>query len=407
MTETSTIVDGTTAAPDVQPRDGGITQVTATPAKVIDGKTNVTSGKEGPDPTGLRGTLVKNFAAAAERAAAQTNDAKPAPKPADAVSRETQGARGPDGKFLPKAAADTTAPVVEADEPPSSWRTETKALWKELEPKLGPEQAALLKADLRKRENDFKNGIMAKDAELRTAKPFYDEIQPQIAKHEYLWKDQGISNAQAVGHLLTLNANFRRDPAGTILGLAKSAGLDISKLAEGATQPGGNTADPQVSALYTHINGLTQKLHEIQSGISAQTTTAAASEIQSLIDEKDATGQPARPHFANDAVFEKIQLSIPALQKAHPEWSPRQVTQAAYDDAVWSVPETRQAMIDAQSGKAKADADAQARQRAAEAAAQSARGGSPNALNGKTDPKDLRGMLSARLSAHYNGGTRL
>ncbi len=405
MTETSTIVDGTTAAPDVAPRDGGITQIVAPqPAKVLDGKTNVTSGKEGPDPTGLRGTLVKNFAAAAEKAAADTNAAKA--KPVDAVSRETQGQRGPDGKFLPKTAAEPGAAVPEADEPPSSWRPATKALWTEIDAKFGPEQSKLLKEELRKRENDFKNGIMAKDAELRTAKPFYDEIQPQIAKHEYLWKDQGITNAQAVGHLLNLNANFRRDPAGTILGLAKSAGLDITKLAEGANQPGGTT-DPQLAPLYQHINGLTQQLHELQNGIAAQTTTAASSEIQSLIDEKDATGQPARPHFANDAVFQEIQTLIPILQKQNPAWSPRQVTQAAYDKAVYLVPETRQQMIDAQSGKTKADADAQARQRAAEAAASTARGGPPNALNGKVDPKDLRGTLSARLQAHYNGGTRL
>ena len=377
----------------------------ATPTPQTSGPTHVKSGPNGPDPTGLRGTLETNFAKAAEKAAAETNSKK---KPEN-VSRETQGERGADGKFLSKTPADpqASALVPEPDEPPSSWRAETKALWKELEPKLGPEQTKLLKDELRKRENDFKNGIMAKDAELRTAKPLYDELQPLLKENAHLWEAQGIPTGKALGTLIQLNANFRRDPAGTIKWLAQSAGLDLSKLAAGAPQAGGQSADPQLAPLYNHINGLTQELHQIKSGMDAQTTSAAASEIQQVIDEKDAAGQPKRPHFANEAVFKEIQLASQSLRAQHPDWSPRRVIEEAYDRSILAVPDTRQAYIDSLTGKQKSDAEADARQRAAEAASKFVKGGPPNHLNGKSDPKDLRGTLTSHYNARFGSAGRV
>ncbi|CAB4187834.1 hypothetical protein UFOVP1169_13 [uncultured Caudovirales phage] len=400
------VVDGTTHAPDAPVRDAGVSQIDTS------GPTHQKSGPNGPDPTGLRGTLEKNLANAAQKAAEQTNATK-----VRNVSRETEnaGTRGADGKFVPKDAATTPDPQAQAasvseqpDEPPSSWRSETKALWKEIALKFSPEQATLLKDELRKRENDFKNGIMAKDAELKTTKPFYDTMQGMLKQHEHLWKDQGVPAEKAVEHLLSLNANFRRDPAGTIVWLAKSAGLDLSKLASAPNQQGGTTIDPQLGPLYQHINGLTQKLQAIETDRHNQTTTAAASQIQEVIDEKGADGQPKRPHFANDAVFQEIQTISQVLRSQHPDWSPSQITKEAYDRAVLAIPDTRQAYIDQLTGQTKANAEAEQRQRAAQAAAQSVKGGPPNNLSGAADPKDLRGSLERKLNAHYsNGAARL
>ena len=95
---------------------GGANSVTVIPADrggepakpATSGPTHAQSGPNGPDPTGLRASLEKNLAAAAQKAVGETNATKkPAAsdtKPADAaVSRETSTdgrARGPDGKFL-------------------------------------------------------------------------------------------------------------------------------------------------------------------------------------------------------------------------------------------------------------------------------------------------------------------
>lgn len=390
MTEaTPALVDGTTGeAPSG--RDTGVSQV-------ISGPTHQSSDGAAPDPTGLRGTLHKNFAAAAEKASAESNAKRE--KPAETTTQaSTEGARGADGKFLPKDAA-----KPDADEPPSTWRTETKALWKEIDVKFGPESGKLLKEELRKRENDFRKGIADKDTEVAAIKGFHGELSPVIAKHEYLWKDQGITATKAVEHLMNLNANFRRDPAGTIKWLAQSAGLDLTKLAGGQAQAGGQTADPQAQTLQL-VNGLRSELHEIKTSWASQTTAAAAAEIQNVIDEKGADGQLLRPHF-ND-VFQDIQAEIQLLHRDHPDWSPRQTAIKAYETAVWRNEGTRPKMIDGISAQKRASEDAEQRARAAEVAAKNVRGGPPNNLNG-VPSTDLRGMLTARVNAMQAGGSRL
>lgn len=376
-----------------------------TPTPKTSGDTHQTSGPSGPDPTGLRGSLERNaakvqekLAAAAGAAATERNDAK------GGVSRETEGQRGADGKFLPKAATDpqAAAKVSEPDEPPSSWRSETKALWKEIDAKFGPEQGKMLKEELRKREGDFRKGLADKDGEVATIKTFHGELQPLLARHEHLWKDQGITGTKAVEHLLSLNENFRRDPAGTIKWLAQSAGLDLSTLAGG--QKAAQTADPQLEPLYQTVSGLQSKLHEIQTQWQSQTTAAAAAEIQSVIDEKGPDGNPVRPYF-ND-VFKDIQTEIHLLRQQHPDWGARQIATSAYDTAVWRNPDVRQKMMDGASAQKRASEDAEQRQRAAEAAAKNVRGGPPNHLNGATNANNLRGTLEAKVNAYYGGGSR-
>ena len=393
MTDTpaaaSTIVDATT----------GATPTTGQPT--TSGATHQTSGPSGPDPTGLRGSLEKNFAAAAEKATQQQNETK---KPA--VSRETEqteGARGPDGKFLPKTQAEATP-----DEAPSSWRTETKALWKEIDVKFGPEQGKLLKEELRKRENDFRSGLKAKEEEVGKYKGFHEQVHPALAPVMEQWQRQGVQPAQALQHLISLQTNFQRDPAGTIRWLAQAAKLDLSTLADGVAQQastnqtGGVTADPQLAQL---INGLQSELREIKTSWASQTTAAATAEIQSVIDEKGPDGQPVRPLF-ND-VFEDVKAEIQLLRAQHPDWSPRQTAAQAYDTAVWRNPQTRQKMIEGTEAQKRASVDAEQRQRAAEAAAKQVRGGPPNMLNGAANPANLRGTLEAKYAATYGGGQRL
>ena len=391
------LVDGTTAASDVTPRDGGITQV-------ISGPTHVESkGDAAPDPTGLRATLQKNVSAveeklkaAAAQATTETNETKK--KPDDAVSRETppEGmVRGPDGKFVAKTAAPT-------DEPPSSWRTETKALWKEIDTKFGPEQGKLLKEELRKRENDFRSGLSAKDAEVSAIKAFHADLSPVLQPALAQWQQQGVTPQAALTHLVNLQQNFQRDPAGTIKWLAQAAKLDLAALAGGAQQ-GGATPDPQ-APLLQELNGLRNELHQLKNGWASQTQAVATAEIQSVIDEKGADGNPVRPHF-ND-VFEDIKAEMQLLRAQHPEWSARQTAAAAYDTAIWRNPETRQKMIDGTEAQRRAADDAQQRARAAELAAKNVRGGPPNALNG-VPSTDLRGMLAARVGGLYGGNSRL
>lgn len=401
------------------------------PAPQVSGPTHEKSGPNGPDPTGLRASLERNLAKAAQQATEQTNAGKKAAT-AD-VSRETPNAaataaaggdrpRGPDGKFLPADAAANAAtqsgqaagaaePAAEVDPnaPPASWRAEAKALWPKLltgQP-LTADEYKILVDENRKRENDFKNGILAKDGELKAIKPQFEEFQNIIKPDIEAWKAQGVTPVQAVNHLLNLGRNFRTNPVQTIQWLAKSAGLSPEQIfgaaqqnQQQASQQGGST-DPQLQPVMQEVNGLKQQLQSLMNGYAAQTQSAAANEIQAFIDEKDAGGQPLRPYF-NDA-FQHIQRLMPIIKAEHPGWTPRQVVNEAYESAVALNPDTRAKLLAVGNTQAAVADDAAARQRAAEAAARSATNGSaPNRLNGAPDPTNLRGLLESKFGGQQS-----
>lgn len=400
------LVDGTTAAPDVTPRDTGVSQVS--------GPTHKTSGdSQAPDPTGLRGTIQKNYAAvqdkikaAGQAAVTEQNDSKA--KPDATVSRETKPTavsdgtqRGPDGKFLPKGAA---LPEPTEDAPPSTWRAETKALWKEIDLKFGPEHGKLLKDELRKREGDFRSGIKAKDDEVATIKSFHETLNPVIAPRMSAWQQMGITPSQAIANLVGLEARFQSNPVETLKWLANAAKIDLSTLA-GGSQQAAQTVDPQLAPVLQEVNGLKSQLNQFLTERERQTTAATTAEIQSIMDEKGADGLPVRPYF-ND-VFSEVQAEMQLLRTQHPDWGARQVVTAAYDTAIWRNPDVRQKMIEGTTAQKRAAEATQQRQTAAELAAKQVRGGPPNAMTNGSGAKDLRGMLEQRVGALYSGGQRI
>lgn len=381
-------------------------ETTDTPAKPeFSGATHQTSGPSGPDPTGLRGSLEKNFAAAAEKATQQHNATK---KPE--VSRETPAEkpaeRGPDGKFAAKAPPPAeVASQAPADEPPSSWRAETKALWKEIDAKFGPEQGKLLKEELRKREGDYIKGLKAKDEEVTRFKSFHDQVNPVLEPVMAQWQQQGVSPAQALQHLIGLQTQFQRDPAGTIRWLANTAKIDLSTLV-GAAQASGDTPEGQIPPqLQQVIHGLQSKLQALETGWESQNMAARTAEIQAFMDEKGQDGQPLRP-FIND-VMQDLQAELQIIRQTQPNLSVRETMSKAYEAAIWRNPETRQRMMDAATGQKREAEAAEQRQRAAEAATKNVRGGPPNHLNGVPAATNLRGLLEARYNATYGGGNRL
>lgn len=364
--------------------------------------------KGSSDPTGLRDELKRNFAAAAKKASEERNDEK-----AGKATQTSGAARGDDGKFVKatNSPVTTTEPqktetVAQpaAPEAPHSWRGEAKALWPKLMAgqQLTVDEAKIVTAELAKREDDFKRGIMDKDGELKNAKPVLDWFTQVTQPHMQTWQAKGISPQAAVQHFIQLGTNFQRDPGGTIRWLAQTAGLDLSQLAQG-TQTGGNT-DPQVQSLMQELNGLRTKLGQMETGWHTQHVTAATQEIQTVMDEKDAQGNLVRPHF-ND-VFQEIQSEMQILRHQHPEWTARQVATAAYDVAVWKNPTTREKLMESKINASRQSEEAKRRETIAAQAAKEPKGGPPNQVNGAPST-DLRGMLSQQVYAHLGGGSRI
>lgn len=395
----------------------------------------MTSAAAGSDPTGLRDSILKameetgfakkqpeftatptpaaskNQGPAAQEKAKAAPDAPAAAKPDAAGDQSTQ--RGPDGKFLPKTAAAAEQPPTpeaqpDADEAPATWRAEAKELWTKLNASgLPPEQVKLLKDEIRKREKDAKDGIIAKDNELKRLKPVVDALEPVLAPRRQAWAAQGLNEQQALGKLLQLSDFASQKPGEFIQWLAQNSGIDLATLAQGAQQ-GGTTPDP-AAALRQEIHGLKSELQAIKSGFQAQGTTSRAAEIQAFIDEKDSAGNPLRPDF--DDVFEDVRVMLPALYQSNPGKTPRQVMEIAYNKAVWANDTTRGRMLERQEADKKAKADAANRAAAASNAARlSVDSGPPNHLNGGNgapDPKDLRGLLEHGYKTIYGKESRL
>lgn len=264
---------------------------------------------------------------------------KPDPKDLRAViehaQKEVEGrARDEHGRFTPQkneapaaksAAPDTKSPLgatlgAEAKplEAPATWTPEQKAQWASI-PR--PLQEAYVK-----REKEFAQGIEAKANESKEARAFREALEPVIGPHrQYL--EQAGSVHQGIKNLLDTSAFAAQNPAQFIQWFAQQKGIDLSTMQQ---QPQGEV-NPEVAQLKQMVTGLQGQLQQFVGNAQEQRTRSIVSEIEAFKTEKDAQGNPLRPHF--QTVWQEIHDLIPILKGQKPEWSQRQVLEAAYERA--------------------------------------------------------------------------
>lgn len=327
---------------------------------------------------------------------------EPAATPGDTVPAAGDRARGPDGKFVSKAAAapDKAAAPAEsvpaaktepdkasaqpasppADAPPAGWPPEAKAEWSKLSPAL--------KAAVAKREAEISEGGRQWSEQRRQ----YERLLSPVAQEA---AQLGMSTEQGLNALLAAHHMLNRDPAGALRSLAQQYGVDLATLA------GSPPADPKRETVQPDIRAMVQQAVQ---PILAPFQQRWQDEERRQADASTAfvttfATAPGHEHF--DAVADEIMAMVPLIKQANPGWSREQVLQDAYDRATYANPTVRASILATQQAKAEEERRNQARAHASKArtAASSVTGsrtGEPAA-----GPKD---SLREEIMAAMNGG---
>jgi hypothetical protein len=319
------------------------------------------------------------------------------------------------GRFAPKeqgkqaapsaAPTETTNPegvdVADAQpkklDAPATWRNEAKAKWDALDP--------LLKDEILKREKESAQAATARGEEIKQVKAFYDEIGPVISPRLSAWQQQGLTPKQAVSELFQISDYAGRDPAGFIKWFQQRMNLNPQDGAQSQL-----SVDPDISRLEQTIQGLQSKLQQFEGYTQQQQLASTKSEIESFATEKDASGNPVRPHF--DAVEAQIRRLIPIIKAENPGAQARAILQKAYDEAVYLNPETREQIIQSRLGQTQKDreaAEVTERAKKAQQAGKLLSGGTPMGTRpvGSADPTNLRATLVAAMQQHGYQEARL
>lgn len=320
------------------------------------------------------------------------------------------------GRFSPKQsgekAADSAAPVQQTQSPegvnvadaqpkkldaPATWRQEAKAKWDTLDP--------FLKEEILKREKESAQAATARGDEIKQVKAFYDEIGPVISPRLAAWQQQGLTPKQAVSELFSISDFAGRDPAGFVKWFQQRMGLNQEDVAQSQL-----SVDPDVARLEQTIQGLQSKLQQFEGYTQQQQLQSTKSDIEGFATEKDASGNPVRPHF--DAVEPQIRRLVPIIKAENPGASARAILQKAYDEAVYLNPDVREQIIQSRLGQVQKDGEAAAaaeRAKKAQAAGKLLSGGTPTGTKpaGAADPNNLRATIVASMQQHGFSEARL
>lgn len=277
----------------------------------------------------------------------------------------------------PQPAAPT--PAASSTEAPANWAVEDRAMFGKL-----PQEA---QSFLLKRHKDMEADYTQKTQANAAAITFAGEVaqifvEPKMQQVMKSIDGQQISPQWAISQWAAMHQRAM-DPnpevrAGLLRDMAQRLKLDPAAVFGKATAPivpgqeDPVLTDPALRYLADQLGGTSNKVQTLEAElqairreeserVAAAQTQAQREAIDAFADEKDATGKPVRPHF--DAVLPQVM----ALFRADPNIT----LAAAYEQAVWMNPETRQAMLTAQTTSADQQA---ANARAAQAAKSNVRG---------------------------------
>lgn len=317
--------------------------------------------------------------------------------------------RTPDGKFAPKstaeAASEKAAPVEQpipttdqakasettastpVDAPPAGWSDDAKAEWSKL--------PAAVKAAALTREAQMNAGGRQWSEEKRR----YETMLSPVAAEASRW---GLSAEEGIRRLLDGHLAIINDPVGTIRRIASNHGIDLTTLAgrsnaaaDGSQDQTGLTPDLVRNAIAPMLSPIQNWIEQEQQQRATQYQREQAS-VTDLINQFRT--EPGHEHF--DAVVSEMSYFVQTYRAQHPEWTQRQVLDAAYAASVRANPDTFAAWNAMQA----AQAETKRRQDAAAAAARARTAavsvtGNPPTPNGDAGPRSIRDALEASFAA--------
>ncbi|MBM3450553.1 MAG: hypothetical protein FJX78_06165 [Armatimonadetes bacterium] len=301
---------------------------------------------------------------------ADAPESPPPAAPAEEAAPKTASdapARGPDGRFAksaaPAADQDKTELTPAADTPdpakpataeidiPKSWAAEKHDLFRKADPGL--------RAYIAQRESEMRKGIDDLHGQLGEKAKLADDIGRALAPYEAMIRAERATPAQVVEALLpaayVLRVGSPQQKLDLIRRTAEQWGIDLGQLAK----PSENIAelDPYVAETRRELSQVKARLEAFDRASQQTRLDAIQSAINAFADEKDANGNPLRPHF--DEVANDIGLLLKNGRAAD--------FAQAYDMAVYANPTTRARVLEAEKQAAEAKRLAEAKTRASEA----------------------------------------
>ncbi len=294
-------------------------------------------------------TIEEDVAAAlAEHTAPAQTDATPVPETPDAAP--SGPARGPDGKFLPRDAADTEPKADETPADPAA-APETKA---DTEPKpddadqpaipdrygIAPRYAKKairenwaslpdeVRRELHERETEFHKQLTAQDDE----RSFGREVKKVVAPYENFIQSLGANPIQAFDYLIKTDYALRTAPPeqrrAMFIQAAKDYGINLDGIAPTDAAP----SDPRVETL-------AQRLERLEAERQSEVRSRQLQEQQAL--ERQLEDFASRPE---NVFFDRVSPMMATLLQSGQADS----LEKAYEMAVYADPETRALQLAAQ-----------------------------------------------------------
>ena len=292
----------------------------------------------------------------------------PADRPRDEAGKYAKAE-----KAAPKAAE---APV-EAEppvwrRPPASWKKDYHEPWNSVDDKI--------KEYVWQREEQMRKGVEP----LLSKAQFADSMQEAMEPFLPTIRGMGLEPAAAVKALMQADYTLRNSPPDQKLAyfhqLASQYGINLGQ--QGFEQPQQQMMDPRLFALQNELNN-------VRGEVLTWKQQQEAMQNQSLLGEINEFAQTAE-HFE---AARPVMISLLQTGQAN-------TLQEAYDKAIWSDPEIRQNLIQAQQAEAMAKLSDQKNRaaKAARAAAVSVRSSTPGT---NTAPKanDRRSMLAEQFDS--------
>lgn len=256
-------------------------------------------------------------------------------------------------------------PSEEAEQPlvaPQHWDDADKETFSSL-PRAAQEWAL-------KRDKAIEATITRKTQEVAEQRKAVEPLLAATKQHEGYLKSIGIPAELAFSTLVAterlLRTGTQEQKANAIAKLISDYGIQLES---GAAQPQNNNTQPD--------NRLAQEVQDIRRSLDGMTRQTVASQVEAFAATKDQNGQPLYPHF--DKVRVKMgQMVAGGDDRPLPE---------LYADAIWSVPEVREEMLEAQRQSAATAQTQKARDAAAAARKANAINVKPNGSDGGAKPK--------------------
>lgn len=281
---------------------------------------------------------------------------------------------------------------------PETYSAEDKAKFDALPPKS--------KSFVLERTKALDASFTRKTQELAEVKKFSEAVLAEFSPYQQQMAVSGMEPVPLMRQLLALNAAYMKDPASYILWVCKQSGLNPASLAgeaptDGETDEFGDPVevDPATAKLYSHVDALTQTVQDLINTNQSSVSTSMASALQAFTSAA-VEGNPDQllyPHY--ETVKAKMAHSIttdPSLVTLVAT-DPGKALKQAYDNAVWTTPELREALIGGEKARLAEDAEKKRKEEiaAAEKSGRVVTGGASGSPSQPSDIKNLDDALNA------------